>query len=176
MPLPAAVANISSIAVIGVPIKGKDFPQIRPRRAPANLAPDDMFVMDKPADQITDFSVDLTFVLDPVPTEAIISAYAWSSAPTVLVVTSCRFADQGITANVWGGLDGTSYVLYLHAQTNKGRALQFCIQIDVEGVAGTYVAQADGSLPKDAYLVDLLGVAVYPVYTDMKGSLLSVPL
>lgn len=174
MPLPDLVANISEIAVVGVPIVAADFPRIRSRRIPANLPADDAYAMDKMANQTVDFAVDATLVLDPV-TEAFISAYAWSSDPDVLIVVSCRFTDRGIFANVRGGAENTRYTLNLHGQTQKGRALQWPLLIDVFGT-GTSASAPDASWPRDAYLQDARGDTIYPPYEDCAYLPLSVPL
>ena len=174
MPLPGLVANISEIAVVGVPIVAADFPRIRSRRIPANLPADDAYALDKMANQTVEFAVDCTLVFDPV-VEALISAYAWSSDPTVLIVTSCRFTDRGIFATVRGGVDRARYTLNLHGQTQKGRAMQWPLFIDVVGT-GTSAAAPDASFASDAYLQDCRGDTIYPPYDDCRNEPLSVPL
>lgn len=171
MPLPDLVVSISSIAVIGTPIDEGDFPTDRSRRIPANLAPEDEFILYVAAEEITDFSVDCTLAFEDG--EAILAAYAWTD-DTLMEVTTCRFADRGVYANVSGGVDGTSVVLSLHAQTNLQRAYQWKVTLDVTGTSTAVVSPpADTSYPKNSYLADVMGTIFEPMYADVNNVLIS---
>lgn len=175
MPLPAPAPPISNIRVVGRPIADKYLQRYWLRQAPANLQAGDVYVMEKRADQTCEFIIN--WHRDKDPGEAFISAYAWSSAPAELVVADVRFTDHAVMVNVTGGVDATSYVLSLHAQTQYGRAFKQEVTIDVFGTAGTApLVPQDTTAPRYAYLEDIYGVKIPPAYIDIFGDYLSVPL
>jgi len=173
VPLPESVLTISEIAVVGTAIPEDRFPRVRARRIVLDDVNGDPTLFSKPSAAHLDYSIDLSTRLET--TETVIGAYAWSSAPTSLVVTWVYYAMKGALAYAAGGVDGSVFDLYLSIKTSTGRVFQVSAQIETTGDANeadtNYVPPAllgSGDLSTE-FLTDTLGAPIAPPLTDLGG-------
>ena len=176
MPVPALDPAFIDVAVVATPVAEAVFPRIRERRIPSNTEPFDPMLFDKRAEDMLEYAMDLTRVLENG--EAVIAGYAWSSADTDLIVTAVRFTHRGLFAYVAGGVDGATYTVTLIAQTTTDRVIQIACEITVSGDAADAIPGSTTPVfgpqaqPREAYLTDSSGAQIYPPFTDV----LSIPL
>lgn len=173
MPLPESVLTISSIALVGFAMTESKFPRLRVRRLDPSFDATSASEFYKRAASHLDFSVDLTSRLEL--TETVVGAYAWSSAPTDLIVTWVRYVTKGVLAFVSGGTDGQTYELVIHAKTSNGRAFQYLASIEVNRDANETMPAylppllLDADDPDRTFLVDLFDVPVSPPFNNLTG-------
>lgn len=173
MPLPDPGQTISDIAVVGTALPEGLFPRSKVRRISADQGADDLTPFEKRAAAHLDYSIDLHGKLESA--EIVIGCYAWTSAPTELIVGSVRYAMKGVLAFVYGGIDGQVYELVITVKTSIGRVFQFIAEIEVardaneaaEGyVPPTLLSEDD---PAIGYLLDVLGEPIAPPLNSVTG-------
>lgn len=171
MPLPEFALSISEVAIEGDPIQERFFPRHRVRRIPARQGSTEDECFGKRAAAHLDYSIDMTAVLESY--EIIIGAYAWTSVPTQLIVSWVFFANKGVTAFVYGGIDNEVYELVIHAKTSSGRVFQYIAEIEIDRDAAeslpSYLPPILGTEDDEdwIFLTDVLGYPITPPLTDL---------